>query len=127
MSAPVTVRAHDRLHTWAVVLSSLVIPLPLIVGALVEAILDSTNPEKVDVTQDLAYLRELLGSSFGSLGILLVSIVALLVTLYLRERTLNALALPLVILAVQVVVGIALLILTGVVDGIENSYSASLL
>jgi len=118
------VRRSSRLQTWAVLLSSLVIPLPMMVSRITEAILDSTNPADVDVTQGLAYLRELLGVGFGSLGILLVAIVAVFVLIYRRERTLDALALPLLILGVQIVVGVTLLITTGIVDNAEDAYRA---
>jgi len=116
------VRRSSRLQTWAVVLSSLVIPLPLLVSATTEAILDSLNPADVDVTQGLAYLRELLGVGFGSLGLLLVAIVVVFVLIYRRERTLDALALPLLILGVQIVVGVTLLVMTGIVDGAEDAW-----
>jgi len=101
------------LHTVAVVLTSLVIGLPLLVGRIVEGVLDTLNPAGVDVTQPLAYLREILGSAFGSLGVLLVLIVIVLVVLYRRAKSMDAIKLPLVVLAVQVVVGVVALLLSG--------------
>jgi len=118
---------RSRLHTWAVLLSSLVIAFPMLVGATTEAILDTSNPANVDVSQGLAYLRELLGFGFGALGLLLVAIVVVYVLIYRRERTLNALALPLLILGVQIVVGVALLVMTGIVDNAEDAYSVTML
>jgi len=114
------------LHTAATVFASLLIPLPLLVGKLIEAGLDAANPADVDVSQDLAYLRELLGFSFGFLGLLLLVIAALIVTLYRRERRFGAIALPVTILIVQIVVGLLLLVMTGVVDSIEDAYVLSL-
>lgn len=114
------------LHTAATVFASLLIPLPLLVGKLIEAGLDAANPADVDVSQDLAYLRELLGFSFGFLGLLLLVIAALIVSLYRRDRRFGAIALPVAILAVQVVVGVLLLVMTGVVDSIEDAYVLSL-
>jgi len=93
-----------------------VIALPLFVGRLVEAILDTANPANVDVTQPLAYLREILGWGFGSLGVLLIVIIVILAVLYRRARTLDAIALPLLILAIQVVVGVATLLLSGLTN-----------
>jgi len=114
-----------NLHTAATVFASLLIPLPLLVGKLIEASLDAANPADVDVSQDLAYLRELLGFSFGFLGLLVLVIAALLVTLYRRERRFSAIALPVTILVVQIAVGLLLLVMTGVVDGIEDAYVLS--
>jgi hypothetical protein len=106
----------SRLHATAVVLCSLVIAVPLFVGRLVEGILDTLNPAEVDTSQGLAYLSEILGLSFGALGVLLVVIVVLLAILYRRAKTLDAIALPLLVLAVQIVVGVVTLLLTGLAD-----------
>ena len=114
------------LHSIAVVLASLLIPLPMLVGKILEAALDSANPAHVDVSQDLAYLRELLGFSFGFLGLLLLIIVALIVTLYRRSRRFSAIALPVTILVVQIVAGLLVLVFTGVVDSIEDAYVGAL-
>lgn len=114
-TAPAVTR-KSTLYTVAVVLSSLVIGLPLFVGRAVEAFLDTTNPAGVDVTQPLAYLREILGFAFGSVGVLLVVIIVILAVLYRRARTLDAIALPLLILAVQIVVGVVTLLLSGLTN-----------
>ena len=114
------------LHTAATVFASLLVPLPLLVGKLIEAGLESVNAADVDVSQDLAYLRELLGFSFGFLGLLLLIITTLIVTLYRRERRFGAIALPLTVAVVQIVVGLLLLVMTGVVDSIEDAYVSSL-
>lgn len=107
----------SRLYTVATLLSSLVIGLPILVGRIVEAALDTVNPAGVDTSAGLAYLREILVSSFGAVGVLLVVIVVLLAILYRRAKTLDAIALPLLILAVQVVVGVLSLLLSGLADG----------
>lgn len=106
----------SSLHTVTTVLSSLVIPLPILVGRLVEAILDGANPAGVDTTQDLAYLREILVSSFVSAGVLVALVVVLLVLLYRRARTRDAIALPLLVLIVQLVAAAVILLLTGITN-----------
>ena len=47
---------------------------------------------------------------------LLVVIVVVLAILYRRAKTLDAIALPLLILAVQIVVGVVVLLLTGLTN-----------
>lgn len=116
MSTVAPAPQKSRLHAAAVVLSSLVIPLPLLTGRLVEAVLDTINPANVDTTQGLAYLSQILGISFGALGVLLVVIVVILAVLYRRAKTLDAIALPLLVLAIQIVVGVVSLLLTGLID-----------
>jgi hypothetical protein len=117
LERPKNVSVQPLQYTLAIVLSTLVIPLPIFVGRLVEAILDSSNPAKVDVTAGLAYLREILGWSFGVLGVLLVVIVVLFVMIYRRERTLDVLKLPLMILALQIVLGVLILLFNAVING----------
>ena len=116
MSTDTAAPRKSTLFTTAVVLSSLVIALPLFVGRVVEAILDTLNPANVDVAQPLAYLREILGWSFGILGVLLVLIVVLLAILYRRAKTLDAIALPLLLLAIQIVIGVMTLLLSGLTN-----------
>lgn len=91
----------------------------MLFGKIIEAIIDSANPANVDVSQDLAYLRELLGFGFGFLGLLILIIAALIVHLYRRNGR-QAIALPVIILAAQLVVGLLVLLMTGVVDNIER-------
>jgi len=113
----------SRLSLWAVLLSSMIIPFPMLVSTGLEAILDGLNPANVDVSQPLAYLRELLGYGFGLLALLLLAVAVVCVLLYRREGR-AALALPVAIIIAQVVVGISILLLTGAVDGIEDAYVA---
>ncbi len=114
---PKNVSVQPLTYTLAIVLSSLVIPLPIFVGKLVEVILKTANPAKVDVTNGLAYLREILGWSFASLGVLLIVIVVIFVLIYRRERTLDVLKLPLLILATQIVIGVLILLFNAVING----------
>ena len=101
----------------------MIIPFPMLVSTGLEAILDGLNPANVDVSQPLAYLRELLGYGFGLLALLLLAVAVVCVLLYRREGR-AALALPVAIIIAQVVVGISILLLTGAVDGIEDAYVA---
>ena len=112
-----------RLENLAVLASSLLIAFPLFVSSLVTAATFSSNSAKVDITNDLAYLREILGFSFGSLGLLLVIIVVLFVLVYRRARTLDALKLPLLVLGVQVVLGVAVLLLTAISNAATDAYA----
>lgn len=114
---PKNVSVQPLTYTLAIVLSSLVIPLPVFVGQLVKAILFSTNPAKTDLDSGFAYLREILGWGFGSLGVLLVVIVVIFVLIYRRERTLDVLKLPLIILALQIVLGVLVLLFNAIIDG----------
>ncbi len=117
------VAERDRLTFWAVLLSSAIVPLPMLAGAGIEAAFDAVNPAGVDVRQPLAYLRELLGYGFGLLALLLLAIVVVCALLY-KQRGLAALTLPVAIIVTQVLLGVGILYLNGLVDSIESSYMA---
>lgn len=114
---------RDRLTFWAVLLSSAIVPLPVLAGAGLEALFDSINPAGVDVRQPLAYLRELLGYGFGLVALLFLAIAVVCALLY-RQRGPRALVLPVVIIVAQLVMGLGILYLNGLVEGIESSYMA---
>lgn len=117
MSEIAPVKTSSRLHNSAVVLASLIIAVPMVFGRMAEAILDSSNPANVDVTQPLAYLSEILAWGFGALGVLLVVLILILVLIYARTRSMAALKLPLLIAALQIVIGVITLLLSGMADG----------
>lgn len=118
---------RPRLHSLAIVASSLLIAFPLLVSSIVKAAVFAGNPAKVDITNGLAYLRELLGFGFGSLGFIVVVIVVIFVLAYRQSRSLDALKLPLLILVVQIVVGIAILLFTAISNNAHDTYVAALL
>lgn len=106
------------LFTIAVVLSSLVFALPVTVAKITEGILDTTNPDGIkDTGAGLAYLAPILGWGFGSLGVLLLIVIVVYVLIYRRERTLDALKLPLLLVAIQIVLGVISIIFNAFANG----------
>lgn len=92
-------------------LSSLVFAIPITTSAVVEGLLDQINPAGVkELDNGVAYLGEILGWSFGALGVLLVALIVVYAMIYRRERTLDTLKLPLIIVAIQIVLGVVSLI-----------------
>ena len=126
MSAPAPAPRY-RLHSLATLASSLLIVFPLLVSSLVKAALFAGNPAGVDITNGLAYLRELLGFGFGALGLIVLVIIVLFVLAYRQSRSLDSLKLPLLILVVQIVAGIAILLLTAISNNAHDSYVGALL
>ena len=117
---------RNYVHAWAIILASLLLPLPMLAGKALEAVLDTVNPAKVDVSQDLAYLRELLTFSLAFIVLQIVVIVVLIVIEYRRQRTYWSVAIPVSVVIAQVVAGLGLLVANGVVDGVEKAYTSSL-
>ena len=111
-----------RLHDVTTVVSSMLIPFPMIVSGLVTAVQFTGNPADVDITQDLAYLREILVSGFVALGVIVVVIVALLVATARRARSFSAIRLPLTVFVVQLVLGAVILGLTAISNNAVDTY-----
>jgi hypothetical protein len=122
MTTPAPARTpSSTLSTLAILLPSVLVALPIAVGRLVAAVLDSTNPAHVDVKQPLAYLSEILGWSFGVLGVLLLAIVVVFVLVYRRGHSLDPLKMPLLVLAVQIVLGVLALLFNGIISAAGGS------
>lgn len=92
-------------------LATLPLPIAWIGGQLVAGILKGSNPDNVDVTQGLAYLRPILITA----GVLfaIVWVVALVVALGRRRR---GDTLPVKLLALHTVVAVALLLSNAYAD-----------
>jgi len=106
------------LFTIAVVLSSLVFALPVTVAKITEGILDSANPDGIKNTgSGTAYLAPILGWGYGSLAVLLLLVIIVFVIIYCRERTLDALKLPLLIVAIEIVLGVLAIIFNAFTNG----------
>ena len=92
-------------------LATLPLPIAWIGGQLVAGILQGSNPDNVDVTQGLAYLRPILITA----GVLfaIVWVVALVVALGRRRR---GDTLPVKLLALHTVVAVALLLSNAYAD-----------
>ncbi len=119
MSNSAEVTSKSPLHTLAVVFASLIIAAPIVASRIVEAIMDSSNPAGLDdLSAPLAYLSEILIVSFSVLGIIILLFLFSTIVLYIRERTISAISLPLTVAIVQLVLGVIALVLNGVVSGV---------
>ena len=106
------------LFTIAIVLSSVVFALPVTVAKITEGILDTTNPDGIkDTGAGLAYLGPILGWGFGSLAVLLLVVIVVFVIIFRRERTLDALKLPLLIVTIQILLGVISIIFNAFTNG----------
>ncbi len=122
MSEPTDSARSSRLHSIAVIFASLIIPAPVVTGKIVEAIMDSSNPAGLaDLTVPLAYLTEILVTSFSVLGIVIVIFLIATIMLGLQRKSWRAVSLPVTVAVIQIVVGIVTLILSGVISDIGGS------
>lgn len=122
MSNHTNVTSTSRLHTVAVIFASVIIAAPILTGKIVEAIMDSSNPAGLDdLNAPLAYLSEILVSSFTVLAIVLIIFLISTIMLGLRDRSWAAISLPVTIAIIQIVVGIAALLLGQAVSSIDGA------
>ena len=113
------VHAPSRLQSLATAMAASVFLLPVALGKLFELILKGLNPDKIDVTVPLAYLRTLLIVSFSLVGIWLA--VTVVTTVVLQRREGGAVARTTwIVLGVQVVLGLLFLVLQGMLNGIND-------
>ncbi|MGV8979095.1 MAG: hypothetical protein ACOH17_13730 [Cellulomonas sp.] len=109
----------DRPHTAAIILASLFIPITMLTGQVVKLIMDSTNPSGLeDVSAGLAYLGVILGASLIVLFITVVGFLIAIAIQFRRTRTFRSIALPVTIAAIQLVIGVAAIILTRAITDI---------
>lgn len=102
------------LQTAAITMSVAAILLPLTIATLVEFAVKSTNPDGLDVSQGLAYLRPVLITAWTALAVCVGAAVVLKV---LAARRNGSARRAWLVLAVQVVLGVAYLILRAAVPG----------
>lgn len=113
--------AKGTTYSVSVLLASLFMPASLVTGRIVEAILDTTNPDEVaDLSHGLAYLTEILTWSFAVAGILVAGFILSTVALWAKAKTFSAIRLPVIVFAVQVVFAVAILLLNQAIDTAEG-------
>lgn len=112
----------SRLQTVAMAMASGVFLLPIMLGKLFEMIIKAINPDGVTVSHELAYLQSRLVVSFSLVGVGLIITLVTIFTLQRREGA--AVARPAwVVLGVQVVLGLLLLLVQGMVDNVSHPSS----
>ncbi len=110
------------MHSFAVVFASLIIPAPIVAGKIVEAIMDSSNPAGLkDLNAPLAYLTEILVTSFSVLGVVIVIFLIATIMLGLKSKSWRAVSLPVTVAIIQIVLGILALVLGGVVSSVDGT------
>lgn len=106
----------------SVITAGLVLPLALLAGNLVTWYYKSGNPDNVDITAGLAYLRPILVTSFVVYGLVwLISLVTGILALK-REQTSELGRTGLMLLALVTVISLCTAITAGKVSDAEEAY-----
>ena len=110
------------LRNVTIILAALWLPLSMLIGNLVTAFYKSTNPNDVDITAGLAYLRQSLFAGFGAAGLIAVIIIGLVVLMYRRSGNFKEAKLPLAVFAIVGVVTLSALVVNGYINAVEDQY-----
>ncbi len=102
--------------------SALALPVALMAGNLTSLILKTNNPDNVDITANLAYLRPTLIVSFTIFGVLcVISLVFAIISMRKGDKSLSKFSL--VVLVAVLLVSLAAGLLQKQTDAIERDYS----
>lgn len=116
---------RPSLRTIAITLVTLALPATLLVAYSVGAYLKSTNPDNVDITQGLAYLRPILISGWVTFGVIAASVCGLIVMMYRREGNFVQAKLPLTLLVILCVLLGILLVVNSYTNELHKEYRES--
>lgn len=109
----------------SVILAGLALPTALLLSSLIAWHLKSTNPDSVDITAGLAYLRPILLTSFSTYGVMwLVSLVSGLLGLK-RDASDELSRVGLMLLILVTVVSLASGITSRKIADAEDAYRAT--
>lgn len=110
-------------HNIVLILAATWIPVTILVGAKMGALIKLWNPNDVNVTQDLAYLREILISS-GVFSMLWVSIIiALCIFMYRQDGNMSRIRMPVAILLANLIVVFGIMLFREIEGQAEDRYS----
>lgn len=106
----------------AVACAALAIPVTLLLGSTVTWLYKSRNPDNVDITAGLAYLRQSLLTSFGTFLVIAVLTIALAVRGLRRDEDPALARLALVLLAAVTACGLLAAIASSRTGDAEDRY-----
>ena len=109
-------------HTIAIVLVTLLLPLTLLAGAITAAVYKSINPDNVDITASLAYLRETMMAGIAMFTVITVIIVGLIIKIHHHEHKFAQAKLPLALLTATITLIVSLMIVNSYTNSVQDQY-----
>lgn len=113
---------RPSLRTITLTLVCLLVPLTMLAGALAAAVYKSTNPDNIDITTSLAYLRQTMTIAIIVFALLTATIAGLIVTMYRRDHNFSQAKLPLILLITVVGTLAVVLVTNAYTDSVQNQY-----
>lgn len=113
---------RPSLRTVTLTLVCLLVPLTMLAGTVAAAVYKSSNPDNIDITTSLAYLRQTMTIAIIVFALLVAAIAGLITKMYRRDRNFSQAKLPLILL-IAVVGALAVVLVTNAyTDSVQNQY-----
>ena len=117
-----TIGRRPSLRTIAITLTCLLLPLTMLAGVLAGAIYKSANPDGIDITTSIAYLRQTMTVAIVTFVAITMTITGLVIAVYRRDHNFTQAKLPLVLLISTIAVVIALLLANAYTNSVQDQY-----
>ena len=113
---------RPNLRTITVTLVCLLLPLTLLASTFAAAFYKANNPDNIDITASLAYLRQTMVIAVVVFAVITAAIVGLIIKMYRTDGNFAQARLPMVLLITIVgVMGVVLLV-NGYTDSVQDQY-----
>ncbi len=113
---------RPSLRTASLTLVCLLVPLTMLAGMLAAAFYKSANPDSIDITTDLAYLRQTMTVAILVFAAITATVAGLIVAMYRRDRNFAQAKLPLLLLVGVIVVIVGTLITNAYTNSVQDQY-----
>lgn len=113
---------RPSLRTMALTLSCLLVPLTILAGVLTSAFYATNNPDNIDITASLAYLRQTMVVSIAVFTLIAAAVVWLIVKMYRNDRNFVQAKLPLVLLAAAIGLMGVVLVVNVYTNSVKDQY-----
>lgn len=118
-------RMKQKFGSLAILSTALLVPLAIFAGSSVEYILKRTNPDHVDITLGLAYLRPMLASGIGVAVALTICSITLALMGLKKDENRRLAKFSLILLSVILLSAVASGVLKHQSDTLENAQTKS--
>lgn len=113
---------RPSLRTMTISLVALILPITLLASGITTAYFKSTNPNDIDITQNLAYLRQSLFVAVVTFALIAGASIFGIVKMYRRDRSFVEAKLPMVLLFVVFVLMGGAAIANAYTNKVQNQY-----
>ncbi len=113
---------RPSLRTITIVLVGALLPLTMLAGTLAGAFYKSSNPENIDITTSLAYLRQTMTVAIIVFATLVAAIAGLIVRMYRSDGNFSQAKLPLTLLVATITLIGGSLLANAYTDSVEDQY-----